>query len=69
MEMRYCLFNPLIIFSFSNVSQGVMLKGIGTEYVPDERKEKWIKLKPEYIEVCCLLFPFPPSFAESNNRA
>ena len=33
-----------------------MLKGNGTEYVPDERKEKWIKLKPEYIEVFFFFF-------------
>jgi hypothetical protein len=27
-----------------------MIKNLNSIYVPNERKEKWIKLKPEYID-------------------
>lgn len=33
-----------------NREEGIMLKNINSIYVPNERKEKWIKLKPEYID-------------------
>jgi DNA ligase-4 len=33
-----------------NRSEGVMLKGLDTPYVPGDRKGKWIKIKPEYLD-------------------
>jgi ATP-dependent DNA ligase len=30
--------------------EGIMIKNLDSIYVPNERKEKWIKLKPEYID-------------------
>lgn len=27
-----------------------MIKDLDSTYVPNERKNKWIKLKPEYVE-------------------
>ncbi|KYR02618.1 DNA ligase IV [Tieghemostelium lacteum] len=33
-----------------NREEGVMLKSLTSNYVPGERKDKWIKIKPEYLE-------------------
>ena len=33
-----------------NREEGLMVKNLDSLYVPGERKEKWIKLKPEYIQ-------------------
>lgn len=33
-----------------NREEGIMVKNLNSTYVPGERKEKWIKLKPEYID-------------------
>eukprot|EP01094_Clydonella_sp_ATCC50884_P022854 TRINITY_DN533_c0_g1_i1.p1 TRINITY_DN533_c0_g1~~TRINITY_DN533_c0_g1_i1.p1 ORF type:complete len:650 (+),score=150.88 TRINITY_DN533_c0_g1_i1:101-1951(+) len=33
-----------------NREEGIMVKDCGSTYIPNERKEKWIKLKPEYID-------------------
>ena len=30
-----------------------MIKNLNSSYVPNERKEKWIKIKPEYIDGVC----------------
>lgn len=30
--------------------EGIMIKDLESSYIPNERKEKWIKLKPEYID-------------------
>lgn len=27
-----------------------MIKDLESAYIPSERKEKWIKIKPEYVE-------------------
>ncbi|EGC36387.1 hypothetical protein DICPUDRAFT_97591 [Dictyostelium purpureum] len=33
-----------------NREEGLMLKDLNSFYVPAERKEKWIKIKPEYLD-------------------
>lgn len=33
-----------------NREEGIMVKNLNSTYIPGERKEKWIKLKPEYID-------------------
>jgi DNA ligase-4 len=33
-----------------NREEGIMIKNVNSTYVPNERKNKWMKLKPEYIE-------------------
>ncbi|KAF2069812.1 hypothetical protein CYY_008872 [Polysphondylium violaceum] len=33
-----------------NRDEGIMVKNLNTCYVPGERKDKWIKIKPEYID-------------------
>eukprot|EP01132_Coremiostelium_polycephalum_P002500 gene2500-3093_t len=33
-----------------NRDEGIMIKNLNSSYVPGERKEKWIKLKPEYLD-------------------
>ncbi|KAL6068764.1 DNA ligase, variant 2 [Balamuthia mandrillaris] len=33
-----------------NREEGIMVKDMSSTYVPNERKDKWIKIKPEYIE-------------------
>lgn len=33
-----------------NGKEGLVLKNPLSEYVPGERKDNWLKLKPEYIE-------------------
>eukprot|EP01105_Mastigella_eilhardi_P010104 TRINITY_DN2365_c0_g1_i9.p1 TRINITY_DN2365_c0_g1~~TRINITY_DN2365_c0_g1_i9.p1 ORF type:complete len:411 (-),score=102.92 TRINITY_DN2365_c0_g1_i9:757-1989(-) len=33
-----------------NREEGIMLKNLDSTYVPAERKNKWIKLKPEYLD-------------------
>ena len=30
--------------------EGIMIKNLDSIYKPNERKDKWIKLKPEYID-------------------
>jgi ATP-dependent DNA ligase len=30
--------------------EGIMIKSLNSSYVPNERKNKWIKIKPEYID-------------------
>jgi len=33
-----------------NREEGIMIKNLHSPYVPNERKNKWLKLKPEYID-------------------
>lgn len=33
-----------------NREEGIMIKDMESTYVPNERKNKWIKLKPEYVD-------------------
>lgn len=33
-----------------NREEGIIIKNLESTYVPGERKEKWLKLKPEYVE-------------------
>ncbi|KAH3765317.1 DNA ligase IV [Pelomyxa schiedti] len=33
-----------------NREEGIMLKNLDSTYVPGERKQKWLKLKPEYVD-------------------
>lgn len=37
-----------LLITFSE--EGIMIKSLDSVYKPNERKDKWIKLKPEYIE-------------------
>ncbi|MDP2438748.1 MAG: ATP-dependent DNA ligase, partial [archaeon] len=36
--------------AIENRCEGIMVKASGSPYVPDERKDSWIKLKPEYLD-------------------
>lgn len=36
--------------AISSREEGVMIKNLNSTYVPNERKNKWLKLKPEYID-------------------
>ena len=37
--------------SILNKEEGVMIKNLMSPYVPGERKNKWLKIKPEYLKV------------------
>ena len=30
--------------------EGIMIKDLDSAYIPSERKQKWVKIKPEYVE-------------------
>jgi len=36
--------------AIANRGEGIIVKNLNTIYVPNERKQKWIKLKPEYLD-------------------
>lgn len=36
--------------AIENMKEGIIIKDLDSAYVPDERKDKWIKIKPEYLE-------------------
>jgi DNA ligase-4 len=36
--------------AIANREEGIIVKNLNTIYVPNERKQKWIKLKPEYLD-------------------
>jgi DNA ligase-4 len=33
-----------------NREEGIIVKNLNSTYVPNERKNKWIKIKPEYFD-------------------
>jgi DNA ligase-4 len=36
--------------AISNREEGIMVKDLASTYVPNERGQKWIKIKPEYVQ-------------------
>jgi len=47
--------------------EGIMIKRLDSHYRPDERKNNWIKLKPEYVDGVRTPFSSPlPTYSLSD---